>query len=69
MLRGSTSPKTNHGFPLYAGRTDPMLIADWLEEMAVYGIACNPLDSEIAYQLSLAIENWYLVTVALKKTS
>jgi hypothetical protein len=58
--------KTNRGFPLYEGRTEPMLIADWLEEVAVYGTPLNPKDAEIAYQLSLVIENWYLVTLALQ---
>jgi hypothetical protein len=34
-----------------------VLLADWLEELAVYGMAHNPLDLEIAYQLSLTIGN------------
>ncbi len=31
----------------------------------MYGEARNPLDSEIAYQLSLVVENLYLVRLAL----
>jgi hypothetical protein len=41
--------------------------ADWLEELAVYGTARNLSDQELAYQLSLAIENLYLVRLALRK--
>ncbi len=31
----------------------------------MYGTARNPLDAEIAYQLSVVIENAYLVKLAL----
>jgi hypothetical protein len=40
--------------------------ADWLEELAVYGTARNLRDQELAYQLSLALENVYLVRLALQ---
>jgi hypothetical protein len=46
-------------------RPEALAIADWLEELAVYGAARNPLDAEIAYQLSLVVENSYLVKLAL----
>ena len=43
--------------------------ADWLEELAVYGTARNLRDQELAYQLSLVIENLYLVRGALWRNS
>jgi hypothetical protein len=46
-----------------------LALVDWLEELAVYGTPRNPLDLEIAYQLSLAIENWYLVKLATESRS
>lgn len=45
---------------------EALIVADWLEELAVYGTARRPQSAETAHQLSLAIENWYLVTLALK---
>ena len=51
------------------GRPASLALADWLEDLAVFGRPLrNPLDSEIAHQLSLAIENWYLVSSALRKS-
>jgi hypothetical protein len=47
--------------------TNELAIADWLEELAVYGTARSPLDAEIAYQLSLVVENLYLVRLALER--
>jgi hypothetical protein len=41
-------------------------MAEWLAELSVYGKALRPQDAETAYQLSQAIENWYLVRVALR---
>jgi hypothetical protein len=51
--------------PGHQGKPTELALADWLEELAVYGTGRNPLDAEIAYQLSLAIENLYLVRLAL----
>ena len=42
-----------------------LALADWLEELAVYGLAQRPQSAETAYHLSLAIKNWYLVALAL----
>src|SRR5690242_18905556 len=56
-------------FPVCGGRPEPLALADWLEHLAVFGRPLrDPLDSEIAYQLSLAIENWYLVSSVLRKS-
>lgn len=44
----------------------PLAVAEWLEELAVYGNAQRICDQEIAYQLSLGIENFYLVGLALE---
>jgi len=52
--------------PLRHGRPAQLALADWLEELAVYGNAVHPQEAETAYQLSQAIENWYLVRVALR---
>lgn len=43
----------------------PLAVAEWLEELAVYGNGRRICDPEIAYQLSLGIENFYLVDLAL----
>jgi NMD protein affecting ribosome stability and mRNA decay len=48
------SPERRLGAPRAKRRS--VTLADWLEELAVYGTARNPLDLEIAHQLSLAIE-------------
>jgi hypothetical protein len=55
----------NHAnrFPVYG--SGPLAIADWLEELAMYGNAGGIVDAEIAHQLSLAVENFYLVGLAL----
>jgi hypothetical protein len=50
-----------------SGRPLELAIADWLEELAVYGTARNLRAQELAYQLSLVIENAYLVHVALRR--
>jgi hypothetical protein len=50
---------------LHHGQPAQLALAEWLEELAVYGNALPPKDAETAYQLSQAIENWYLVRVAL----
>jgi hypothetical protein len=50
-----------------SGRPLELTTADWLEELAVYGTARNLRDQELAYQLSLAIENLYLVHGALRQ--
>lgn len=42
-----------------------LILADWLEELAVYGTARRPQSAETAYQLSVVIKNWYLVSLAL----
>jgi len=42
-----------------------LVLADWLEELAVYGTARRPQSAETACQLSLVIKNWYLVKLAL----
>jgi hypothetical protein len=42
-----------------------VLLADWLEELAVYSTARRPQSTETAYQLSLVVKNWYLVSLAL----
>lgn len=65
--RAGLSPcQTWQGLAVCAGRSQSLALADWLEELAVYGTPRNPLDPEIAYQLSLAIENWYLVKLAIR---
>ncbi len=58
-------PRKRRGLAVCGGRPEALALADWLEELAVYGEARNPLDSEIAYQLSLVVENLYLVRLAL----
>jgi hypothetical protein len=68
--RGSPEPvrprlQKRRGLAVYGGQPKALAIADSLEELAVYGTPRNPLDPEIAYQLSVAIENWYLVTLAI----
>jgi hypothetical protein len=64
--QGAASALTNRwGLAISTGEPAPLALADWLEELAVYGKARNPLDLEIAQQLSLAIENWYLVRLAI----
>ncbi|HXM22958.1 MAG TPA: hypothetical protein VN948_16990 [Terriglobales bacterium] len=50
-----------------SGQPPQIATADWLEELAVYGTARNLRDQELAYQLSLAIENVYLVRLALRQ--
>jgi hypothetical protein len=57
--------KRERGFAVCGGKPAELAIADWLEELAVYGTARNPLDMEIAYQLSLIVENSYLVKLAI----
>ena len=52
-----------------SGRPLELAIADWLEELAVYGTARNLRDQEVAYQLSLVVENLYLVRGALWRNS
>lgn len=42
-----------------------LLLADWLEELAVYSTARRPQSAETAYQLSLVVKNLYLVSLAL----
>ena len=58
-------PRKRRGLAVCGGRPEALAIADWLEELAVYGSARNLLDSEIAYQLSLVVENLYLLRLAL----
>jgi len=48
-------------------RQPALAMANWLEELAVFGAARNPLDAEISYQLSLVVENLYLVRLALNR--
>jgi hypothetical protein len=54
------------GLSRHHGEPVQLALAEWLEELAVYGNPRNPQDSETAWQLSQAIENWYLVRVALR---
>ena len=49
----------------HAGQPRASALVDWLEELAIFGTPRSALDSELACQLSLAIENWYLVRLAL----
>jgi hypothetical protein len=58
--------KKRQGLPVCGGKPEPLAAADWLEELAVYGTPRRICDQEIAYQLSLVIENWYLVRLALR---
>lgn len=51
-----------------SGRPLELAIVDWLEELAVYGTARNLGAQELAYQLSLVIENAYLVRLALRQS-
>jgi hypothetical protein len=51
-----------------SGQPPQIATADWLEELAVYGFTRNLRDQELAYQLSLAIENLYLVRLALRQS-
>jgi hypothetical protein len=51
-----------------SGLPPQIATADWLEELSVYGTARNLRDEELAYQLSLAIENVYLVRLALRRS-
>jgi hypothetical protein len=64
---GSPSSERGRGLAVCGGQPEALAIADWLEELAVYGTARNPLDAEIAYQLSLVVENLYLVRLALER--
>ena len=62
--------RASRGGPVGAsnsGQPPQIATADWLEELAVYGTARNLRDQELAYQLSLAIENLYLVRLALRQ--
>jgi len=59
------SSKRGRGLAVCGGEPQALAIADWLQDLAVYGTARNPLDAEIAYQLSVVIENAYLVKLAL----
>jgi integrase len=52
----------------HSGQPPQLATADWLEELAVYGSARNLRDQELAYQLGLAIENAYLVRLALRQS-
>jgi hypothetical protein len=38
--------------------TQEVAIADWLEELAVYGTASRPQDAETAYHLSHTWSGW-----------
>src|SRR6202049_3238535 len=67
-LRGQ-SAQTLEGRGSGSGRPLELTTADWLEELAVYGTARNLRDQELAYQLSLVIENLYLVHWALRRNS
>jgi len=51
---------------LHHGQPVQLALAEWLEELAVYGNALRPQDAETAYQMSQVIENWHLVRVALR---
>jgi len=62
---GSPSSERGRGLAVCTGQPEALAIAAWLEELAVYGKARNPLDAEVAYQLSLVVENAYLVKLAL----
>jgi hypothetical protein len=46
--------------------TKHLALADWLEELAVYGTARRFQDAETAYHLSEAIKHWYLAALALR---
>jgi len=43
-----------------------LILADWLEELAVYGTATRFQDTETAYHLSQAIKHSYLVKLAIE---
>jgi hypothetical protein len=61
--RGLTVCATFH----HSGEPAPLALADWLEELAVFCTARHPRDSELANQMSLAVENCYLVCLALSR--
>ena len=44
-----------------------LALADWLEELAVFGTPRRFHDSETAHHLSQAIKYWRLVKFAIKK--
>jgi len=60
------STSKSAGIAWYLRKPAELTLADWLEDLAVYGTGRNPIDLEIGYQLSLAIKNRYLVREALR---
>jgi hypothetical protein len=44
--------------------TQQVAVADWLEELAVYGTARRFYDAETAHHLSQAINHLYLIKLA-----
>jgi hypothetical protein len=42
-----------------------LVLPDWLEELAFFGTAPHPGHAEIANQLILSVQNWYLVRLSL----
>ena len=53
--------------PMHSGHPVQLAVADWLQELAVFGSPRHPIDAELAHHLSLAVENWYLVQLALAR--
>ena len=68
IVAGARVPLMKRGFCLsrHHGKPVQLALAEWLEELAVCGNPRSPKDSETAWQLSQAIENWYLVQLAVR---
>ena len=49
------------------GSSSQLLLADWLEELAVFGVPRHMLAPETAHHLCQAIRHGYLVRLAIKK--
>jgi hypothetical protein len=46
---------------------DDLVLADWLEELAVYGTPRRFLDAETAFHLSQWLRHRYIVVLALER--
>jgi hypothetical protein len=54
---------------LFVQNQDELALADWLDELAVYGTPWRCHDAETAYHLSQVIKHWYLVKLAIEQSS
>ena len=50
----------------HGGKPAEFALADWLEELSVFGTPRRLYDAETAEALSQAIRHWYLVRLAIE---